>query len=409
MKIAIVGAGLTGLTAGFRLSQVGHLVTVFEKKDYLGGLASGFKKGDWQWSLENFFHHLFTSDNEAKRLIRELGLGNKLFYVRPRSSIYRNGQISQFDSAASVIFFPHLSFGEKLRVGLITAYLKLTGSWQGLEKIVASKWLKKYYGQSAYRVLWEPLIRAKFGQQAENVSMAWFWSRIKKRSAKLGYLRGGFQEMVDRLADRIRANKGEIRLGQEVKSLKDLKKFDKIIVTTPIEVFFKTRIPKMLGALNLILILEQQFLVDGTYWLNINEDNFPFVAVVEHTNFVDKKYYQNSQILYVGGYYPADHRYFKMTGNQILEEFLPYLKKIKPDFNRSSVMAYELRVDRFAQPVVPINYSKIIPTLRTKMNNVYLANMQMVYPWDRGMNYAIEMGENVARFVANESKQKKKI
>lgn len=405
MKIAIIGAGLTGLTAGFRLCRDGHLVTIFEKGSRIGGLASGFKKESWQWSLEDFFHHLFTSDNEAKKLIKELGLEDKLFYVRPKTSIYKNGKISQFDSPASLIFFPHLSLPEKLRVGLVTGYLKLAGNWQSLEKFTAGKWLKKYYGQKPYRVLWEPLIRSKFSLQAEKVSMAWFWSRIKKRSVNLGYLKGGFQEMIDGLAHKIKKNKGEILLKHEVKNLEDLKKkFDKIIITTPVEVFFKTRIPKMLGALNLILFLKEQFLVDGTYWLNVNEDSFPFVAVVEHTNFVDKKYYKNTHILYVGGYYPANHRYFKMTAKQIFEEFLPYLKKINPNFSPVSLIPYHLSRSLFAQPVMPTSYSKIIPTFKTEMKDVYLANMQMVYPWDREMNYAIEMGEKVARFILKQSK-----
>ncbi len=403
MKISIIGAGLTGLTAGFRLSKDGHLVTIFEKGNRLGGLASGFRKDNWQWSLEDFFHHLFTSDNKAKELIAELGLADKLFYVRPKTSIFKDGKIFQFDSPASVMFSPYLSLPEKLRVGFVTGYLKLLGNWQNLEKITATKWLKKYYGQNPYRVLWEPLVRAKFGQEAENVSMAWFWSRIKKRSAKLGYLKGGFQVMIDKLVKQINANKGEIVSGREIKNLEELKKdFEKVIVTTPTDVFFKTKLPPMLGALNLALSLKERFLPDNTYWLNINEGGFPFVAVVEQTNLVDKKHYGSENILYVGGYYPQNHPYFKMAAPQIFAEFLPYLQEINPNFSSASVISYHLSCSLHAQPVVPTNYSKIIPTFQTEIKNVYLANIQMVYPWDRGMNYAIEMGENVARFVKND-------
>jgi len=236
---------------------------------------------------------------------------------------------------------PDLSLPDKLRVGVITGFLKLSDNWQSLEKVTATNWLKKYYGQKAYQALWEPLIRAKFGSQAENVSMAWFWSRIKKRSAQLGYLRGGFQAMIDRLGKKIKVNKGEIILGKEVKNLEELKKdFEKVIVTTPVNIFFKTKLPSMLGALNVTLSLKESFMSDGTYWLNVNQTGFPFVAVVEHTNLVDKKYYDGEHILYVGGYYPPNHPYFKMTKNEIFEEFLPFLRKIHPRFSSLSLITF---------------------------------------------------------------------
>lgn len=157
----------------------------------------------------------------------------------------------------------------------------------------------------------------------------------------------------------------------------------------------------MLGALNLILVLKEKFLADGTYWLNINEPDFPFVAVVEQTNFISPKYYGGRRILYVGGYYPSSHRYFKMTARQIFSEFWPYLKKINPKFNQSSVISHQLATNLYAQPIVPVDYDLIIPQMKTFITDVYLANMQMVYPFDRGINYAIEMGEKVAKIITD--------
>jgi len=397
MKIAVVGAGITGLTAGWRLSQKKHQVFVFEKEKLPGGLAAGFKKENWRWSLENFFHHLFTSDKAAKNLISELNLSSKLFYSRPKTSIFYNGKISQFDSPLSLLVFPHLNFLEKIRAGLVTAYLKIN-NWQSLEKISAWDWLVSAYGQRAFEILWQPLLQGKFGSYARKISAAWFWARIKKRSRKLGYLKGGFQVLIEKLVKKIEEDGGKVFLNREVKNLKELKDFDKVIITTPVQKFFKTKLPPMLGAINLILVLKEQFLTDGTYWLNINEPAFPFVAVVEHTNFVDPKYYGNKHILYVGGYYPQDHRYFKMTAKQIFEEFRPFLQKINPNYNfRLFTIHYSLFTNLFAQPIATVNYSKLLSKIKkTLPKNLYLANMQTIYPWDRGVNYAIEQGEKVA-------------
>jgi protoporphyrinogen oxidase len=404
MKIAIVGGGISGLTAGWRLSQKNHRVFIFEKNKKPGGLAFGFKKENWRWSLENFFHHLFTSDNAAKNLISELNLESRLFYLRPKTSIFYKGKVSQFDSPLSLFIFPHLNFSEKIRTGLATFYLKLANNWQLFEKVSAWDWLISSYGQKAFQILWQPLLEGKFGSYARKISAAWFWARIKKRSTKLGYLKGGFQVLIETLVNKIKENGGKIFLNQEIKNLNELKDFDKIIITTPAEKFFPKKFPPMLGALNLILFLKEKFLTDGTYWLNINEKNFPFVAVVEHTNFIEPKYYGGNHILYVGGYYPQNHRYFKMTAKQIFGEFLPYLNKINPKISKLSIMNYELRISLYAQPITPINYSKILSEIKKSLpKNIYLANMQTIYPWDRGVNYAIEQGEKIAQEIIRAS------
>lgn len=411
MRIAIIGTGFTGLTAAYRLCQKGNKVTLLEKESQAGGLAGGFKEKGWDWHLENFFHHLFASDQAAKNLIRELGLFDKLFYVRAKTSILKGQRVFQFDSPLTLLTFPYLSFLEKARVGAIIAYLKTTSHWRPLEKTIASSWLNKTMGGNAYRLLWQPLLQGKFAKFANQIPMSWFWARIKKRSPRLGYLKGGFQILIDRLVKRIKENGGEILLDHEIKNLDELKSFDRIIVTAPTEIFltlvpglpkdYKSRLEKlkMLGALNLILVLKEKFLTEGTYWLNINESGFPFVAVVEHTNFVEPKYYGGKHLVYVGGYYPQNHRYFKMNKKQIFKEFLPYLQKINPKFNQLSVVGSQLSANLFAQPIIITNYSKMIPEMKTPIPNLFLANMQMVYPWDRGVNYAIELGERAVNEV----------
>lgn len=411
MKMAVIGGGLTGLTTAYRLSQNGHQVDIFEKERQLGGLAASIKKPGWDWPLDNFYHHYFTSDRHLKKLLVDLGLENKLFYLRPKTSIFSGGKISQLDSPLSLLTSPEFKFASKIRAGLATAYLKTVTNWRKFEKETAWPWLKKYYGNEVFDRLWRPLLEAKFGAEAKKVSLAWFWARIKKRSTNLGYLEGGTQILVEKLESEIKKSGGQILKSREFQVRKS-DDYDRVIFTTPASVFLKTmgkKLPrsyfqslsplKMLGAISLVLELKKPFLPDGTYWLNINEKGFPFVAVVEHTNFIDKTHYGNHHILYVGGYYPHTHRYFKMKKEEILKEFLPFLQKINPDFNFLSAIRYSLIANGYAQPVVPVNYSKMIPAMKTPLPRVYLANMQMVYPWDRGVNYAVEMGERAAKEV----------
>jgi len=415
MRLAIIGAGFTGLTAAYQLSQKGHQITIFEKEKEAGGLAGGFKQKGCDWPLDYFYHHLFPSDKAVKKLISELGLNSKLFFEKPKTSIYKSGQTAQFDSPFSLLKFPHLSWPQKIRTGLISLYLKLINHWQGLEKIKATQWLKKFYGQKTYQILWEPLLKAKFGEFFDQIPTSWFWARIKKRSSKLGYLKGGFQTLINELAKKIKANEGKIYLNHEIIHYNELihhSQFDRIIFTTPTEIFLKImkdKLPqdyqqklsqlKMIGVVYLILTLKESFLKDKTYWLNVNNNSFPFVAMVEHTNFINKAHYGNHHILYVGGYYSQNHRYFKMSKEAILKEWSPYLKKINPVFSQLLIINYSLFINLYAQPIVPLNYSKIIPSYQTPIKNVFLADMQQVYPWDRGINYAIAEGEKIAQLV----------
>ena len=193
MEIAIIGAGVAGLSAAYDLTRAGHRVTVFEAASYTGGLAAGFKSERWDWHLEQFYHHWFESDDDILNLIDEMGESNKVFFPRPTTSLYIDGQIYPFDSPLRMLFFPRLPLIPKLRFGLVGLFLRLTKNWESLEKETAHDWLTRTMGQRAYETLWKPLLVGKFGEYYQEVNMAWFWARIHKRSPRLGYFEGGFQ------------------------------------------------------------------------------------------------------------------------------------------------------------------------------------------------------------------------
>ena len=164
---------------------------------------------------------------------------------------------------------------------------------------------------------------------------------------------------------------------------------------------YKEKINKLrgIGAQALILFLNKPFLTDGTYWLNVNDNEFPFLSVVEHTNFIDPKHYGGKHIVYIGNYLPLEHPYMKMNKEELLKEFTPYLKKINSSFGNLEIRHSFLVRERFAQPIVGVDHSQNIPPLQTPIPNIYFASMSQVYPWDRGVNYAIALGRRVAREI----------
>jgi protoporphyrinogen oxidase len=421
MKIGIIGAGFTGLAAAHRLTKQGFDVTVFEAEDYPGGLAVGFKKNGWKWSLEKHYHHWFYSDFAVRNLAKETG--QKYVYLPTKTSTFIDGSIYQLDSPLSLMLFNKLSLQDRIRTAAVLTYLKLTPFWKSLEKASAQQFLTKYNGQKVWETLWQPLFEKKFNNFAEEIPASWFWARIKKRSASLGYPEGGFLKFATRLDALIRQNKGRILYktrvekitrvdsGLEILTDKGKFEFDKVICTLPYSLFAKTvqGFPesyqqkllsfKGIGAVNLLLVLRKSFLKNGTYWLNVNEDKFPFLAVVEHTNFMDPKNYGGKHIVYVGNYLPHDHPYYKIGEDELFNIFLPFLKKINPQFDKNWVVGLRKFTAPYAQPVIPLNYSKIMPAMATPIPGLILANIQQVYPWDRGTNYAVELGEKAARMV----------
>ncbi|MCL4418930.1 NAD(P)/FAD-dependent oxidoreductase [Patescibacteria group bacterium] len=424
MKIGIIGAGFTGLSAAYELAKNGHEVSVFEKDSKPGGLAIGYKEPGWEWTLEKHYHHWFTNDRNILNLAKEINY--KVLTNRPKTSVYVDGNLYQLDSPRSVLLFPRLSVFDRFRMAGVIGILRYFPFWKLLEGIKTEEFLSKTMGEKAYEKIWEPQLKNKFGNFTKDIALSWFWARIKKRTPSLAYPQGGFLAFAQTLVAKIEKAGGKFYFDTEVKELKSQNSkvkiiiqnskvsdydFDKVIVTLPS--FFFTKITpdlpkeykdkllslKGLGAINLVLRLKEKFLKDGTYWLSVCDKKSPIMAIVEHTNFMDNRHYNNEHIVYLGNYLPSDHPYMKKTADELLKIYDSYLRKINRNY-KSSIINFELFKVPFAQPIIPLNYSKTIPSFKTPLRNVYLANIQQVYPWDRGTNYAVELGKKVAKLIS---------
>ncbi len=428
MKTAIIGAGFAGLSAAHDLLNGGHAVTIYEASDRPGGLASGFREPGWAWSLEYFYHHWFASDRHVLGLIKELGLEGKVRFPRPTTVVYHEGRFYPFDSPLAVLAFPGLNWADKIRFGLVGLYLRLTPFWKPLERHTAHNWLRKTLGERAYRALWEPLLIGKFGPYYKDVNMAWFWARIHARTPRLGTYEGGFQAFADDFAAQLQARGAEIRYqtpvrrlsraddGLQVETASGTETYDRVLAALPPHILAEMapELPedylagirglKNMGALAIALALKHPLSREGYYWYNIpKQAGFPFLILVEHTNFVPPENFGGAHIVYVGDYLPPEHEYFSLTREQLLEIYLPALKRINPQFSEDWVEGAWLYRTRYAQPVPLVNHSQNIPAVRTPLRGLYLASMYQVYPWDRGTNFAVEIGRRAARLLLEDA------
>lgn len=430
----MIGGGIAGLTAAYDLTRGPNpaAVTVFEAGAELGGLAAGFRgRPSWEWPLEHFYHHLFTNDDAIIGLTRELGLEPLLETYRPTTVLHTHGENHPFDTPLRLLQFPYLSLVQKLRMGAVLAFLKYWPfpPWRRFDRVLADAWLARWIGRSGYEAVWGPMLDGKFGPYAQQVNLAWFWARIYKRTSHLAYYRGGFQAFVAGLAQRVQAQGATILTQAPIAAIrpapsgsgarllieragKPAQPFDVVICTSspaqlqaltpdlPAGYLAQLKALTSIGAVVLTLALDRQLLTDGAYWVNLpKRDGFPFLALVEHTNMVDKSHYAGDHLLYLGDYLPADHRYFDLSAEQLADEFVPYLSRFNPAFRREWVTGAWVHAARYAQPVPPVGYAAMIPALQTPIPGLYFASMSQVYPWDRGTNYAVEMGRRVATLV----------
>jgi protoporphyrinogen oxidase len=245
MKIAVIGGGITGLTSAYFLGKVGHKVELFEAKETLGGLADSFEEENWDWRLEKYFHHYFTSDKYVKNLAVELGLEKKLFFKNVQTSVYSGGSIYPFDKPLDIIKYPGLDTFSKLRMGVIIFFLRLLPYLSFYDRFTAKGLFSILIGKNAWQKVWQPLMENKFHQYTDEVAFSWLWARLKKRSQKLGYFEGGTSVLVNKLQEGIE-KKSKIHLATKITSIKknenkwlltsDKKEFtaDKVIIAVPL-------------------------------------------------------------------------------------------------------------------------------------------------------------------------------
>lgn len=423
-EIAIIGAGIGGMAAAYDLVRAGNSVTIFEASSQPGGLASGFKEPHWDWSVEHFYHHWFASDRHMLGLIDELGWREKVIFPRPYTVMYHQGKFYPFDSIPAALLYPGLGWGmNKIRFGLVGLFLKLSNNWKALEQVTVDAWMRKWAGNQVYEMMWQPLMNGKFGQQyAAQVNMAWMWARLKARTTRLGTYQGGFQAFSDQFAARLEEMGVRIHYSSRIIRINQLsdgklsleneqedKSFDQVLATTSPGLLSKLApdLPgnylqgllslKHMGAVVMVLALKQQLSTEGYYWYNIPKSaGFPFLALVEHTNFLSPEYFGGDHIVYMGDYLETGHEYFSLSQEELLQRFLPSLPRINPQFQPNWVRKSWLFRTQYAQPVPLLNHSKNIPSIQTPIPGLYFASMSQVYPWDRGTNYAVEIGRQAA-------------
>ena len=439
MKIGIIGAGYSGLNIAKELEKNGQDVTIFEKNNYVGGMVDTVSI--YGTRLEKYYRHIFKSDKEAINLIKEMGLEDELIWPSTKMGYLTNKKAYEFGTPISLLKFKELNFIQKLRFGFNVIHIKLINDYKKLEKYTAENWLKSRIGADVYSKIWEPLLISKFGEKKSQVSMAWLWGKIKLRSTsstkdgeQLGYIKGSYQKLTDKLYKYLLDRKVKINLQTEIlnvekvnnkydikyvhNGIEDKEEFDIVISTINYKDFSKLfenfisdderkKLDKVKYTSARTMVITSNKSFSPFYWLNVGDNDIPFGGIIEHTNFIDKSNYEDNHIIYISNYMTEDNKLYNVSEEELLKEYMKYLTQINKDFTMENVKEYHVYDEKYAQPIIECNYSKYIMKDKLEKENIYLCTMPQIYPEDRGMNYAIRFGNKIVKELLENYKRNK--
>lgn len=430
--IAVIGGGFAGLSAAYELAQAGHAVTILEADSHVGGLAGAFETGGER--LDRFYHHWFTNDLAVMGLIDDLGLSDEVVTNPTNTGMYYNRSFFKLSTPMDLLRFTALPFLDRIRLGLLTLRARRVEDWRALESKTAAEWLRELGGERVFEVVWEPLLQGKFGPYAETVSAVWFWNKLKLRGGsrgkggeeRLAYFKGSFARLAEATGAAVTAAGGTVRTDAPVDRVtRDATgrwkiagpwgtlEADRVIATPALPVVADMIAdwapPDYLESLrridylsNVCLILRLDRSLSETYWLNVNDPSFPYVGVIEHTNFESPETYGGDHIVYLSKYLPHTDALYTMAPEEVLDVSIPHLQRMFPDFDRSWIRNYHVWKARWSQPVVGKHYSALIPAEDGPVPGFHLCSMAQIYPEDRGTNYAIREGRRIGRRLAGE-------
>jgi protoporphyrinogen oxidase len=390
-------------------------------------LVSSFRVGGTP--LERYYHHVFPHEHHVRALIEDLGLTARLGWYRSSMGVFADGRLWPFTSPLDLLRFGPLPLWDRLRTGLGALRLARVSNWEDLDAVPARHWLARYTGERAARVVWEPLLRAKFGPAAPDVPAAWMWGRFQQRAGargkggeRLGYLRGGFEAVFDALHIELERLGAKVRTSTSVRSIKlddgrvegvaddhGLVEADGVVFTGPLPAIVPLLPPAAVddnwrrpGLGVMCLVLELTRPVSSTYWTNVCDDRLPFGGIIEHTNMVPPTDYGGRHVVYLSRYFTGDEAIASSDLTDEAARWVAALDRHHPGFSTADVIASHPFRTSYAAPLVSVGYRERIPVARTEVGGLYLATTAQIYPQDRGMSEGIRCaGEIVDAILAD--------
>jgi protoporphyrinogen oxidase len=312
----------------------------------------------------------------------------------------------------------------RFRLGWLALHARMIRDWQSLDNIPARDYIIQMGGRRVYEVVWEPLLRGKFGEFADDVSAAWLWCKFVDRGGSrdgrgrevLGYVRGGLGAVFDRIVQYLHERGHSVHFNAPVVALEGTVSEIRTIVTasgsyrtdlvvaaaqTPdIAPLLPSAAAAYAGELgrirflaNVCLVMTLERPLSDFYWTNVTDPSAPFVGIVEQTRWADPSHYAGHNIAYISAYVSRDDRRLALSADALLAGYLPHIRKMFPAFESSAVGSMVSWKASYAQPVVQVGYRALVPPIRSPIGNLLLCTMAQIYPHDRQVSNGVEMAK----------------
>ena len=411
-KVAVIGGGMTGIAAALYLSEAGHAVDLYEANDHIGGLSDSYTWDGITW--DRFYHVVLSTDSHLMGFLRELGLGDELFWQKTKSGFYGDGKLVSMSSMRDFLSFPFLSLWEKFRLG--SGILTSIGiqDAEKLDRIYVREWLTRVFGRRVYERIWDPLLRSKLGEARHRTSAGFIWATITRlygarsgeaKTEEMGHVRGGYatvlaavkQQLEHRGVRLVRSARVDgVERDQSgavihVAAAEEKRSYDQVLLTIPapevLRVTSKAATDgpywqtlanvSYLGVACLFLVLDRQ--LSPYYVTNLLDTSLPFTGIIEATNITGPEMFGGRHIVYLPKYATDDDPVLVESEEAVVAELLNGLRRVHPDIPNNAVLHTKLFRERHVQPLQETMYLERTRAVQTPIEGVFLANSTMLY------------------------------
>ncbi len=427
-EIAIVGAGMLGLTLALRCVDHGYKVTLFESAPEIGGLASVWKIGDLTW--DRHYHVTLLSDSHTRKIAGDLGIDDEFEWVETKTGFFTDGRLVSMSNTLEFLTFPPLDLFSKFRLGLTILYASRVTDWRKLEQISVEKWLTRLSGKRNFEKIWKPLLRAKLGNAYRESSAAFIWASIQRMYAArhsgmkkemFGYVRGGYKRLLSRFEEVLTEKGVEIKLGSRIKTIEpddntrvritesdSVRTFDNVVLTCSASVVSNLVPGLQPDELNILSGVRYQGIICASmllkqpisdYYVTNITDETPFTGIIEMSALVDKSEFGGLSLVYLPKYIAPDDPMFEQSDEQIQEHFISGVESMYPFFDRQDVVEFKISRVREVFPIPVLNYSQKVPDIRTSIPNLFVVNSSQITNGTLNVNETVQIAEKAFEAV----------
>ncbi len=432
-RTVIIGGGMLGLTLAWRLRRTGRQVTVLEAAPEIGGLASAWSLAlghGRQVTWDRHYHVTLASDLALRGLLDELGLTAEVEFGTTKTGFYTDGQLYSMSTTLEFLSFPPLSPIDKLRLGATIWFAANVADWRALEQVPVEDWLRRWSGDTTFDRIWRPLLLAKLGESYRRTSASFIWATIARMYAarrsglkveRFGYVRGGYARVLERFAERLRADGVILRTSAPVAAVEnglsvrlasgELLPADEILVTTapPLAHRLCTGLTERertaLAGLDYQGIVCASVVLDrplgGYYVTNVTDTWVPFTGVIEMSALVPgAAQFAGKTLVYLPKYVDPQDPLFEATDSEIRERFVGALRRMYPFLGPESVLGFQVSRVRNVFPIPTLGYSAKVPPMRTSVPGLWLVNSSQIVNGTLNVNETVQLADRAVAELA---------